>query len=68
MGELRSLIKSYNELVDRGLATKEQELRIRKLQVEIDNMKNDDEGKETQDWVKAIEEIAAKRRGGGENG
>ncbi|AOY77203.1 phage terminase small subunit [Clostridium formicaceticum] len=63
MGELRSLIKSYNELVDRGMATKEQELRIQKLQVEIDNMKGEEVGKETEDWVKAIEQIAAKRRG-----
>ena len=62
MGELRSLIKSYNELVDRGMATKEQELRIQKLQVEIDNMKGEEVGKETEDWVKAIEQIAAKRR------
>lgn len=62
MGELRSLIKSYNELVDRGMATREQELRIKKLQVEIENMKGEEVGKETEDWVKAIEQIAAKRR------
>ncbi len=62
MAELRGLIKQYNELVDRGLATKEQELRIQKLQLEIDNMFGDDTGKETEEWVKAIEEIAAKRR------
>lgn len=63
MGELRSLIKSYNELVDRGMATKEQELRIQRLQLEIDKIAGDDTGKETEEWVKAIEEIAAKRRG-----
>lgn len=63
MGELRSLIKSYNELVDRGMATKEQELRIQKLQVEIKNMKGEEVGKETEDWARAIEQIAAKRRG-----
>lgn len=63
MGELRSLIKSYNELVDRGMATKEQELRIQRLQLEVDKIAGDDTGQETQEWVKAIEEIAAKRRG-----
>lgn len=63
MGELRSLMKQYNELVDRGMATKEQELRIQKLQVEIDRIKGDDAGEETQEWIKAIEEIAAKRSG-----
>lgn len=62
MAELRGLIKQYNELVDRGLATKEQELRIQRLQLEIDNMLGEDTGKETEEWVKAIEEIAAKRR------
>lgn len=62
MGELRNLIKQYNELVDRGLATKEQELRVKKLQIEIDNMTGDKEGQETEDWVKAIQDIAAKRK------
>ncbi len=38
MRELRSLIKSYNELVDRGMATKEQELRVQRLQLEIDKI------------------------------
>lgn len=63
MGELRSLIKSYNELVDRGLATQEQELRVQRLQLEIDKVSGDNKGQETEDWVKAIEEIAAKRSG-----
>lgn len=63
MGELRSLIKSYNELVDRGLATQEQELRVQRLQLEIDKISGDNKGQETEDWVKAIEEIAAKRSG-----
>lgn len=63
MGELRSLIKSYNEIVDRGMATKEQQLRVQKLQVEIDKMSGDDEGEEVKSWVSAMEEIAAKRSG-----
>lgn len=63
MAELRSLIKQYNDIVDRGMATQEQKLRIEKLQLEIDKMAGDDTGQETEEWVKAIEEIAAKRRG-----
>lgn len=63
MGELRSLIKSYNELVDRGMATQEQELRIQRLQLEIEKIGGDDKGKDTEEWVKAIEAIAAKRSG-----
>lgn len=61
--ELRGLIKQYNELVDRDGATEEQRLRIQKLQIEVDKMAGDKNGKETEKWVKAIEEIAAKRRG-----
>ncbi|EHQ92157.1 phage terminase small subunit [Desulfosporosinus youngiae] len=49
MGELRSMIKQYDELLKSGLATEEQELRISKLKTEIDIMKgggqgNDQEG------------------------
>lgn len=62
MGELRSLIKQYNDLIDKGLATREQELRIKKLEVEIDNMTSDKDGQESEDWVNAIKEIAAKRK------
>lgn len=64
--ELRGLIKQYNELVDRDGATEEQRLRIQKLQLEIDRMTGDNAGDETEEWVKAIEEIAAKRRGNNE--
>lgn len=63
MAELRSLIKQYNDIVDRDGATEEQRLRIQKLQLEIDRMTGDNAGDETEEWVKAIEEIAAKRRG-----
>ena len=49
MGELRSLIKQYDELLKSGLATEEQKLRITKLKVDIDILKgggqgNDQEG------------------------
>lgn len=36
--------------------------KMQRLQLEIDNMLGEDTGKETEEWVKAIEEIAAKRR------
>lgn len=63
MGELRSLIKSYNELIDRGMATQEQELRIKRLQVEIDKLDGGEKGDDVEEWVEAIQAIAEKRKG-----
>jgi phage terminase small subunit len=40
---------------------KEQETRIQKLKVEVDKVKNP-ENEETEGWVKALEEVASKRR------
>lgn len=62
MGELRSLIKQYDEMINSGLGTEEQKLRIQKLKVDIENAKGDGKGEESKSWVQAIEEIAAKRR------
>lgn len=42
MAELRNLIKEYNEIVDRGMATEEQRLRIEKLKVEIGKVKQNE--------------------------
>lgn len=39
MSELRSLIKQYNELINSGLGTEEQKLRIEKLKVDIEKSK-----------------------------
>lgn len=41
MGELRSLIKQYEELLKEGLATEEQALRIMKLKTSITDTKDD---------------------------
>lgn len=62
MGELRSLVKSYNELVDRGMATQEQELRIKRLQLEIDKLDGGGAEDEVEEWVEAIQAIAEKRK------
>lgn len=45
MGELRSMIKQYDELLKSNLATEEQELRIEKLKVDIDKVKDPDKDK-----------------------
>lgn len=45
MGELRSMIKQYDELVNSGLATEEQRLRIEKLKVDIDKVNTINEDK-----------------------
>lgn len=58
MGELRSLIKQYDNMINNNfdLATEEQKLRIDKLKIEIGNMNNDDKEKEiTIKVVKASE-------------
>lgn len=39
-----------------------EKMKVKKLQIEIDNMTGDKEGQETEDWVKAIQDIAAKRK------
>lgn len=42
MSELRSLIKQYDELINSGLGTEEQRLRIEKLKADIAKTKKDD--------------------------
>lgn len=63
MSELRSLIKQYDEMINSGLGTEEQKLRIEKLKIDIENAKGDGKGEEAKSWAEAIQEIAAKRRG-----
>lgn len=43
MGELRSMIKQYDELVDNNLATEEQELRIKKLKADITRVEGNED-------------------------
>lgn len=57
MGELRSMIKQYDELVNSGLANEEQKLRIEKLKVDIAKVKDTDNNKPI--------EIVIKRKGEG---
>lgn len=63
MSELRNMIKQYDEMINSGLGTEEQRLRIEKLKVDIENAKGDGKGEEAKSWAEAIQEIAAKRRG-----
>ena len=39
-----------------------EKMKVKKLEVEIDNMTSDKDGQESEDWVNAIKEIAAKRK------
>ncbi len=58
---LESLINRYEKLLVKDLETEEQQLRIETLKAQLEKMKNPDGG-EADDWVKAIEEVAAQRR------
>ncbi len=63
MAELRSMIKQYDEFIKSGLATEEQKLRIEKLKAEVDIIrKGPGDEKKAEDWAKAVEEVAARRR------
>lgn len=55
MSELRSMIKQYDDLVNNGLATEEQKLRIEKLKQDINNTKGIDEADNqgVQDFIQA---------------
>jgi uncharacterized protein YjcR len=55
MGELRSMIKQYEELVNSGLSTEEQRLRIEKIKADIEKVKDPDKDKPI--------EIIIKRKG-----
>ncbi|WKV08186.1 phage terminase small subunit [Thermoanaerobacterium sp. CMT5567-10] len=45
MAELRNLISKYSELLNTDLATEEQKLRIQKIKVDIERLKEDDPNK-----------------------
>lgn len=63
MGELRSLIKQYDNMLNSNwnLATEEQRLRVEKLKLDIENSKGDSKDNSTEKWVEAIKAIAEKR-------
>jgi phage terminase small subunit len=57
MSTLQSLIKQYEEMCMKGLATEEQRLRIEKLKLEIDKIKSgegDNDEDLIEDWVDAV--------------
>jgi phage terminase small subunit len=57
MSTLQSLIKQYEEMCMKGLATEEQRLRIEKLKLEIDKIKageGDSDEDLIEDWVNAV--------------
>jgi uncharacterized protein YjcR len=54
MKTLESMIKQYDELLKSNLATEEQKLRIEKLKVEVDKVKNHDEDKSNDGVLKEM--------------
>lgn len=59
MGELRSLIKQYDELCRSEMATEEQKLRIRKLKVDIERIEgNEEELNKLDKLIEAIDHAA----------
>lgn len=54
MATLQSLILKYEELLNRGLATQEQELRIEKLKTDIAKIKGEDELIEDDGFIAAL--------------
>ena len=69
MGELRSLIKQYDNMVNANLdlVTEEQRLRIDKLKLEISNMKGDSRDKSGENWANTLIEISKRRKERGSN-
>ena len=64
MGELRSLIKQYDSMVNANwdLVTEEQKQRVEKLKLEISNIRGDSKDNSTEKWVESIKAIAEKRK------
>lgn len=69
MGELRSLIKQYDSMLNANwnLATEEQKLRVEKLKLEIENSKGDSKDKSNENWANTLMEIAKRRKERGSN-
>ena len=69
MGELRSLIKQYDTMVNANwsLVTEEQKIRIEKLKLDISNMKGDSKDKSGENWANTLMEIAKRRKERGSN-
>ena len=64
MGELRSLIKQYDIMLNSNwsLATGEQKLRIEKLKLDISNIKGDSKDNSGENWANTLIEIAKRRK------
>lgn len=69
MGELRSLIKQYDTMINANvdLVTEEQKLRIEKLKLDISNIKGDSKDKSNESWANTLIEIAKRRKERGSN-
>lgn len=55
MATLQSMIRQYDELLKSGMATEEQKLRVEKLKVEIDKIRDEDKDKPIEVTIKRAE-------------
>lgn len=62
MQSLERLISRYDEMMRSELSTEEQKLRVEKLKVEIEKIKAGPKNDNAEEWIGALEEVAAKRR------
>lgn len=62
MATLQSLIRQYEDMCNKGLATEEQRLRVEKLKLEVTKLQGSENTQTSEDWVSSLEEVAARRR------
>jgi uncharacterized protein YjcR len=62
MSTLTSMIRQYEEMCRLGWADEEQQLKLDKLKAEIESIKGAGKGQEADDWTKAVQEAADRRR------
>ncbi|MGE4274096.1 MAG: phage terminase small subunit [Desulfitobacterium sp.] len=63
MATLQTMLKRYEEMTQSGLATEEQKLRVEKLKVEIDKIKDGDKDKPIEVVIKRAEKRASDGEG-----
>lgn len=62
MATLQSLIRQYEDMCNKGLATEEQRLRVEKLKAEVDTLRGGGKNQEAEDWTDALLKVAERRK------
>lgn len=68
MSTLQSLIRQYEDMCNKGLATEEQRLRIEKLKAEVDSLRGGGKNQNAEEWTTALLNVAERRRAMRESG